>query len=381
MKISFTILQLGLLSSTLFAQPKFDLDGYVVNVPACLRLNETLSSLFALDRNSWMDVSRLRMRPMMHWSENGYFALEYEADLTYQSEPMLRLVPAAAGRREYFDLSWELEKSDRWQMMHGIDRLYLRQELGVFDISVGRQRIAWGSGRIWNPTDLFNPINPTTFSKIEKDGVDAASLKMTLGTLSDITLVYNPQRDGTNNFGMRLRSNYREFDISGIAGYFDQRVIIGGDVAGNLFEAGIRSELIISMQKNNASRNYVKAIVGADYQWTEKLYTLLEYHYNGQGEQDPARYDLSRLLSGEVLNVGVNYLAVSASYLVHPLATAAVTCMTNLDDNSTFAAWSLVYFPTDATSLTLGGQIFRGDLLDEYWYYPGSLYLKTELFF
>ena len=381
MKTWYSIVLLSLLGGSLFAQPRFDFDGYMVNVPAYLRLNETLSSFFTVDRSSWVDVTRLRFRPTMHWSENGYFALEYEADATYHSQSMLMLVPEAVDRHQLFDLSRDLEKSERWQIMHSIDRLYLRQEVGVFDISLGRQRIAWGSGRIWNPTDLFNPINPTIFAKIEKDGVDVASLKMTLGTLSDVTLVFNPQRHGTSNFGIRLRSNYREFDINGVAGYFDQRVIMGGDVAGNLFEAGIRSEVIISMQKDDLSKNYAKAILGADYQWTEKLYTLLEYHYNGQGENDPARYNLSGLLAGEMLNVGVHYLAFSASYLVHPLATAAVTCMANLDDNSTFVAWSLSYLPTDETSLTLGGQLFSGDQLDEYWYYPGSCYLKAELFF
>jgi hypothetical protein len=369
------------LGGSLSAQPKIDFDGYIVNVPAFLRLNKTLSLLHNIDQNIWMDVTRLRLRPTLNLSENGYIALEYEADGTYNSGTMLMLVPPSVNRHQLFDLSWDLRNSDRWQFIHGIDRFYYRQQVGAFDISIGRQRIAWGSGRIWNPTDLFNPLNPTVFSKIEKDGVDAASVKLTLGTLTDATLVYNPQQKKTSNYGIRFRTNYKEYDIIGIAGYFDKRVIVGGDVAGNLFDAGIRSEIILSMKKEDASEYFLKGILGADYQWTAKLYTLVEYHYNGEGERNPAKYNLSKLSAGEMLNVGVNYLAVSASYLIHPLVTAIVTGIGNLDDKSAFLALSVAYLPTDEMSVTFGGQLFAGDQMDEYWYYPGSGYLKMEMFF
>ncbi len=381
MKTSCVALLTGLLCSSSLAQPHIALDGYVVNVPAYLRLNNVLASLFSIDQNYWTDITRLRLRPTLSFSENGFVALEYEADATYLSGNLLMLVPSSVNRHQLFNLSWDIHQSGRWHILHTVDRLFYRQRVGAFDLSIGRQRIAWGSGRIWNPTDLFNPINPTVFSKIEKDGVDAASAKLTFGTLSDAVIIYNPQRDTPGNYGIRLRTNYHEYDLIAIGGYFDQRIVVGGDVAGNLFDAGIRSEMIYSMKRGDPSPNFAKAIVGADYQWTDKLYTLFEYHYNGEGETDPTRYDLAKLSSGEVLNVGVDYLAVSASYLLHPLVTGTVTCMENLNDRSAFVALSAVYLPSDEISVTLGGQLFTGDRLDVFWYYPSSGFFKVELFF
>ncbi len=374
-------LLVGAFSSTSFSQPDVRMDGYVVTVPAYLRLNDDLASLFNIDHNNWMDVTRIRLRPMLNLSETGYVALEYEMDATYLSGQDVTLVPLSVNRHQLFDLSWDIESSARWRVQHTIDRLYYRQQAGAFDFSIGRQRIAWGSGRIWNPTDLFNPLNPTVFSKIEKDGVDVASLKCTIGTLSDVILVFNPQRDNASNYGVRVRTNYHEFDIAGIAGYFDRRIVAGADVAGNLFDAGVRSEIILSMKEGDPARNFAKAIVGADCQWTDKFYTLIEYHYNGQGETDPANYHLLKLTTGEVLNLAVDYLAVSLSYLIHPLVTGTVTATGNLNDGSAYVALSAVYLPSDEISIALGGQLFEGDRLDEYWYYPGSCYAKVELFF
>ncbi len=375
------ILVICVLCSISFSQPKVDLDGYIVNVPAYLRLNDALASLHNIDQNYWMDVTRIRLRPTLNLSENGYIALEYEVAATYHSGTIVFLAPSSVDYHQLFDLNWDIQKNNGWQILHNIDRLYYRQQVGDFDISIGRQRIAWGSGRIWNPTDLFNPLNPTTFSKIEKDGVDAASVKLTLGTLSDAILVFNPQRNNSSNYAIRIRTNYGEFDFAGVAGYFDQRVIVGGDIAGNLFEAGVRGEMILSMKKDSPSHCFAKAIIGADYQWTRDLYTLVEYHKNGEGEIDPAKYNVSKLSTGEVLNVGTDYLAVSVSYLIHPLVTTSVTCTGNLHDKSTYVALSAVYIPDDDISITIGGQLFTGDQLDEYWYYPSSCYVKMELFY
>ncbi len=381
MKHLILILIPGTLGTAAFSQPTLDCDGYFVTVPAFMRVNDMLASVDNADRNSWMQVNRVRIRPILNISETGFIALEWETDALYQVGKAGLPELTFTGRHQLVDLSWDPVANDRWHIVHTVDRLYYRQQLGAFDITVGRQRIAWGSGRIWNPTDLFNPLNPTTFSKIEKDGIDAATVKLTLGAFSDVTLVYNPLHQKPGNYAFRVRTNVREVDIAGIGGYFDQRLIVGGDFAANLLDAGIRSEMILSVSRGGPSPTFARMTFGADYQWTAKLYTLIEYHHNGEGTTDPARYAISRLLQGEILNVGPDYLAASASYLVHPLVTASVTATANLRDGSRFAALSGVYAPSGEISVTLGAQVFGGEPWDEYWYYPSAGYLKLELFF
>ena len=146
MRHLFSILSAGMLCSVSFSQPTIDFDGYVVTVPAYLRLNDVLGSSNNMNHNSWIDVNRMRLRPVLNLSETGYIALEYEVVATYQSGILSLLDPSSVDRRQLVDLRWDIAKNDRWHIVHSVDRFFYRQQVGTFDISIGRQRIAWGSG-------------------------------------------------------------------------------------------------------------------------------------------------------------------------------------------------------------------------------------------
>ncbi|MFQ5798231.1 MAG: hypothetical protein ACE5H0_05995 [Bacteroidota bacterium] len=284
--------------------------------------------------------------------------------------------------RQTVDLRWDPVRSIHFTVSHFVDRFYLRQSFNFGNITIGRQRIAWGTGRVWNPTDLFNPINPASFDKIEKDGADALSVKFYFGSFTDLALVYNLQSSfGQNNVGFRFRTNVGAYDLSTVGGYFDKRIIVGGDFAGNFFDAGIRGEGIVSARRENLESNFVKFIVGLDHQFTSRLYALIEYQFNGEGTTDRNAYDLSRLEAGEILNLGRNYLFIQASYLFHPLLTVASSVNANLNDGSGFIGGLASFSAAENFSVHLGGQVSYGNRLDEYWYYPDAAYLKGDVYF
>lgn len=54
---------------------------------------------------------------------------------------------------------------------------------------------------------------------------------------------------------------------------------------------------------------------------------------------------------------------------------------TSVTDGSGYAAIVLSYSAGESVTLSAGGQAFHGDVFDEYWYYPSSLYLRAEYFF
>ena len=53
----------------------------------------------------------------------------------------------------------------------------------------------------------------------------------------------------------------------------------------------------------------------------------------------------------------------------------------NIDDGSQFYAGTVSYAATDNLVLGLGLQAFVADMGDEFWYYPGTAYLKFEFYF
>lgn len=373
---------LFLIFSRAFSQPELTFSGYVADFPTYQRSRDLVARFFGAERDQYANVTRIRLRPALSLWGDGQLSLEYEVSALYHSTPIVFQVQSEENKRQVVDWTWNPINEERFSIFHFVDRFHYKQGFAFGDLTIGRQRIAWGTGRIWNPMDLFNPINPAAFAKIEKDGVDAALVKLPFGSFTDLSLVVNPQRGWKEyNVGFRFRTNYREFDVSAIGGQFDKRLIVGGDFAGNLFDAGVRGEGIISAASNQLDSNIVKLIFGIDYQFTPQLYALAEYQFNGEGRSDRSRYDLIRLAMGEILNVGRNYLAVHASYLVHPLVSVVASWTRNLDDRSQFVGAAASYSVTDEMSLSVGGQLFLGDDFTEYWYYPNALYLKADIFF
>ncbi|MFH0990768.1 MAG: hypothetical protein V1799_12205 [bacterium] len=386
MKIYWNILALFLvlLLPNAVAQAQYGLSfsGYVVEIPIVQRTTRLAADLFGVEQDQFMNVNRLRLRPALSLWPDAQLTVEYELSLFYHSSPIVFQVQSKSNQRQIVDAGWYLLQEQKVSALHYLDRFHFKQSFEFGDLTIGRQRIAWGTGRIWNPTDLFNPINPTSVAKIEKDGVDAALFKFRLGNFTDLSLVVNPQRGwSTANVGYRFRANYQEFDFSLVGGYFDNFVMFGGDFAGNLFDAGVRGEALVTLAPGNYDFKSTNYILGADYQFSSRLYGLLEYHFNGEGQFEKSQYDLPHLANGEILNVGRQYISALGTYLVHPLVTLSLNYTRNLSDRSQFIAGSISASASDELSLALGGQLFFGENFSEYWYYPRSLYLKADLYF
>ncbi len=81
--------------------------------------------------------------------------------------------------RDFVELDFYL-----WETKYSIgylevDRLFLDFVKDDFQITVGRQRIAWGTCWVWNPTDLFNPLEVLDFDYEERPATDALEFSIT----------------------------------------------------------------------------------------------------------------------------------------------------------------------------------------------------------
>ncbi len=374
-----TCLLLLLFLTPAVAQIESEFSGYILDFPVYQRSNLQLPGF---EEEVFLNLTRLRLRPTLYFGNNSRIALEWEADAVLQNAANLFTAGPGKTSRQLFEWRWYQVQEEHFTFTHFIDRLYFRQDFRFSNFVVGRQRVAWGTGRIWNPTDLFNPINPASFFKIEKDGADLATAQFYLGSFTDFTLVYNPLDGGReDNAGFRFRTNYQSYDLALVGGYFDERYVIGGDFAGNLFTAGLRGEGIVSANKEDFSSNYTKYILGIDYQFTAKLYALLEYQYNGQGTRNTDEYDLTALINGEIINLARNYLFVNAAYQLNPLLNTILAYNANLDDQSGFVTVQMTYSLISNLDLSVGTQLTWGYEFTEYWYYGNSLFLQGSFYF
>jgi len=361
------------------AQWEYRFGGYVNEMPALQLLAPRFASLYRMPVNAAMSLSRIRLKPVFYLWEGARINLAAEADLLYYKDLTEFVVLSdEKTNRQIVNLKYKYDNDKNLVALGFIDRFYLKQSFSKVSFVIGRQRISWGTGRIWNPTDLFNPINPTTFYKTEKDGADAISSKISFGNFTDLTLVLNPLRE-TSNYGFRFRTNFWETDFSVMGGRFDDKDVLGFDFAGNLGDAGIRGEGIYS--SNATTKGVFKYILGADYQFSASVYALIEYHFNGEGEKEKRRYNFFKLMRGDILNLARNYLALNSVINATPLLILTFTNINNLDDASGFFGFRANYSLTENSYLNFGLQYFYGEKFTEYWYYPDAMYFLLEYYF
>ncbi len=356
--------------------------GYVVEMPVSENLQPTLAELAGTSSSEFDNLVRLRLRPTLRIGDNTKIGLEYEIDGLYYSQNISFGLASTVPLRQAISLHWQPVAEKHLTISDYIDRLYWDQEFSFGKLVIGRQRISWGVGRVWQPTDVFNPINPADFGKIEKDGADAASMKFYLGQLTDFQIVYNAEYHfKSSNYAARFRTNVLGYDVAVLGGSVDRRLITGGDFAGNVWTAGIRGEALVSQDPSKSGGYYIRWILGMDYQFTDKLYGLFEYYHNGQGTLDRFDYNLTALYEGQILNVAKDYMALSGSYQVTPLVTVMLSSISNFNDGSGYLAGTISYSASDNASISLGSLYAYGKTFTEYWYYPKAYYLKLETYF
>jgi hypothetical protein len=358
---------------------EFTLSGYLLELPAVQWIPDGAARAMSVESVNALNAARLRVRSSLSLWEGASLSAEYELSAALARKAAVFGLSAELGHRQIAPLRWKISSGSNHIIEHFIDRLSFRQNLDAGSVIVGRQRISWGTGRIWNPTDLFNPVNPANYGKIEKDGVDAVSARLAFGSFTDLQGVVNATRDFESvNAAARFRTNFSGYDYSMMAGRFDGSVVIGGDLAGSISGAGIRAEVLHAFERSADASPHTKMILGADYQFTPELYALLEYHFNGEGAPGPDGYDLERLASGRVLNLGRSYVAAMANYLLHPLVAVSASGTASITDGSVLFHVMTTWSALDDLQVSLGGMLSAGDSGDEYPYYPRVLYARAE---
>lgn len=250
-------------------------------------------------------------------------------------------------------------------------------------IRAGRQRIAWGSGKLWNPTDVLNAFDPTSVERDERRGVDALYARGGIGSLGQAELVWAPHDSWIDHSLLaRGRANWEGWDaavmggkIPGSTGSF----VVGGDFARELFEGTAHGEAAWFDPENRTP--YWKAGLGYDYNFPSGTAVVVEVYHAGNGNLDPRRYDYAALRAGREQSVAQNYAGATFSKDLHTLWKFECAAIVNADDNSTLAYPSIAWNALDDLWLTAAWRRFGGDKLGEYGRLPNQTVLTVQYWF
>ena len=375
MSSSVPLVLAALLSSAAVAQDlKFS--GYYKNL---LVNSETL---VPAGQRYDLDLNRLRLELKGKLSGSVALDLQYDNEVLFGNYLETGQFALQKDRRpdQHWNLDGNYAESGSWYGRHRLYRGNVTFSSGNTDLRLGRQRIAWGTGRFWSPVDLINPLNPIALEREERPGADAVLGEHKLGPLSKISAVYAPgHENGGSSLALNWHSNAAGVDYSLIGGRFRSERVIGADVATQWGGAGIRAEL--THNNRGAGSSYRRAVLGVDYAFPNTLTLGGELYYNGAGVTDTPAYDFASLFAGRVQNVGRRYFGGYASYEMTPLVKLANYLVLNVRDRSRFFSPAVIYSLKTNLDLTVGAQFFRGSPGSEYARLRDVYYAQMQWFF
>ena len=197
------------------------------------------------DRDQWESLTRLRLKldagTGKRWSAQLVYDLEGRAGIL----DGLFAVPGAV-EDSFLGLEARLgEATPRHAQVHRVYRGWLRFEEGPLRVTVGRQRIPWGVGRLWNPIDRFNAIGPLALEGDQSLGIDAVDVRWSFSGFNQVQFVYAPAtRSADARYAVRLQAVVRDVDVGAMVGRFEQAFSAGFDMAGNLGDSAWRIEAV-----------------------------------------------------------------------------------------------------------------------------------------
>lgn len=329
-----------------------------------------------------LDTNRIRL------AVKGNIAPPVSVDLQYDNELLLGSYLRTAQFRQQKDILpsqyWRLDANYRdTPGLYGRHRLYraaVNVSVGDVDLRIGRQRIAWGTGRFWSPLDVLNPLNPAALEREERMGVDAVLLERKFGPLSRIDFVHAPSHlAGRTATALHWHDNAKGLDYSLIGGKVPGARLIGVDLAGQVGQAGVRAEL--GRFRPDDDGPYMRWLIGVDYAFANSLTLTGEFYFNGAGTHDSSGYDFPGLMSGEKQALARRYLGVHASYEITPLLKWDYDVVVNVSDRSRYLFTGLTYSLQSNLELRAGMQRFSGAPGTEYQRVPNSYYVQLQRFF
>ena len=218
-------------------------------------------------------------------------------------------------RYRLIDVPEFISEYDYGTVSQNIDRVTAQFRTPFADITAGRQAISFGSGRFFNPTDVFSPFSYQALNKEEKTGVDALRVQVPIGKMSEIDFgyVFGAEADWKKSAAfIRGKFDLKGTDLSIIAMEYKTHFMTGINISSSVKGAGVWLEAAYTfsnlLEKYDKDQNFFRISAGADYYFSGDFYLFGEYHYSSAGTIDKKDYLLNSLTKKSAYKDGGIYL-------------------------------------------------------------------------
>lgn len=420
----YTIIAVSLLvtvsASKLRASERFTIDGYFKNFSVAYDFPDCKAPVALSDRSVVGSVSnrirlngRLRLTDWLTFSTAYDFAPRIQDPSLFHKEVSITGIDPGSYRA--IDLDDRLypapgDSVSSFAVLQNLDRAFFTITAPQFDLYVGRQAIAWGSGHVINPTDVIAPYTYGELDTEDRVGVDAVRMRVPLGFMAEIDAGYvfgDEFEYSQSAFFVRGKFYAARTDWSVLLVGFRENLLAGLDLTRDVGGAGFWMEgayvFVNALNEDSVNENpdYFRGSIGFDYSLGGDTYGFMEYHFNGAGSNHAEGYfanlSTTAYTEGSVYLMGKHYLAPGVSHQLTPLITAAGEALVNLSDPSVFLAPNLEYNIAQDIYITAGAYVGIGrrpefniaadpgsnrvDFRSEFGSYPDTYYGSFRIYF
>lgn len=359
------------------SESQWELKGYVKHFSVTFNGGKA-GLLFGLpDRR--LGLSSDRLRAGVRWRPESLvdFNLAYDAILRIQDPSLFSTGSDFAfqvpGGYRFEDLSVYLIKpraGGSLGLLQNLDRMNAAVHFGPADLFIGRQAIAWGSGRVINPTDVIAPFTFESLDTEDRRGVDAVRTRIPVGWMGELDtgFLFGENKAWTNAAYIRARQYLWQTDVTVLVMEFQGHALAGWDFTRSIDGAGAWLEAALVLpdafrdRSINRNRSYWRVTAGSDYSFSDGLYAFLEYHFNGPGASRPETYLLNTnqmaYRAGRVYLLAKHYAMTGGKVQISPLWQAQWQFILNLNDRSLMIAPQISI--SLAQNVDLSGGLFLG---------------------
>ncbi len=259
-----------------------------------------------------------------------------------------------------------------FEVNQNLDRFFFSLQTDSADIDFGRQSISFGSARFVNPLDVLTSFSFDTMDQEERPGVDAIRIRLPFGEMGEIDGGYvfgNSFKYENSAFYINTKFSVNDSDYTLMVMAFMENLLLGADFQTSILNAGFWLEAGYvfpdALKSSNIDdKNYPTVSTGFDYNFLNKLYGFIEYHYNGAGSSSLDHYlkNVNKVAykQGRVFLLSRHYLIPGFFCELSPLCNLRSSIMVNLKDGSSFISPNVEYSLAEDFYLEAGAFISTG---------------------
>ena len=279
--------------------------------------------------------------------------------------------------RRFLPLQADLADGDTYSLREAVDWAYVAVVLGPVTITMGRQPVSFGRGKMFFPTDLVSTFSITEVDTEYKPGSDALRLDWTVRPSTLLTVVaaagkhaeqslaeqlagVTPDEElslAGSSFVARVQQTWTPVEVALLAGLIRNDLVVGLDGVYDVGPFDLYAEVTVTMPRDRSltpnaeappqlpglsglqtDPAVVRALVGATFKPHADVTISPELYFNGFGARDKEQYLYvaisQRVAVGEQSTLGMLYLGGLCIWEAHPLLTLSAVGLFNLRDPS-----------------------------------------------